>query len=293
MMRGYSWFHVDPWEKNGYLKGSAFNPGDKILHRSLDMLQNRFRLFSYEEKHMVRFLKKLQKASYLEGYSSMIYELAKMARKHGMEKTFHLKLIKGTSEQIFNSYQILAKEVFNSKIISEYGAVEAGIIGFECPQGNMHINMEQVIAEEENHEIVITNLHSFSFPIIRYKLGDYVELSEGYCDCGMKHPLIKNVRGRVGKIIYGKDETYPSITIPFIFENLQLHHNLSLHYQLIQHHKGHLTIKIEQNLDQHTSNLIEKEMVRHFGRDMDFEFETNVPILTDRGKMKTFISTIE
>lgn len=63
------------------------------------------------------------------------------------------------------------EKAFGAKIISEYGAAESGLIAYECPEcGNMHINMENVIVEESEGEIVVTNLLSRSFPIIRYKL---------------------------------------------------------------------------------------------------------------------------
>lgn len=65
----------------------------------------------------------------------------------------------------------------------------------------MHINMENVILEEVNGEAVVTNLLSRSFPIIRYKLGDYIKLApESFkCKCGRAHPVLLDVLGRVGK----------------------------------------------------------------------------------------------
>ena len=57
----------------------------------------------------------------------------------------------------------------------------------------MHIAMEGVIVEEMNNEIVVTNLHLKSFPIIRYKLGDYIELApdDFQCSCGENTVLLE------------------------------------------------------------------------------------------------------
>ena len=66
--------------------------------------------------------------------------------------------------------------------------------------------MEGVIVEEIDNEIVVTNLQMTSFPIIRYKLGDYIKLDHKTkpCACGMAHQVINEVQGRIGDLVYGK-----------------------------------------------------------------------------------------
>jgi phenylacetate-CoA ligase len=239
MYRGYAWHDVRPWERNGYLWGYNFSFRRKLKVRILDELQNRFRLFSYDEKEIAEFLLKLEHASYLGGYSSMIYELAKAINRKGNDNYKNIKKVKGTSEKIFESYQEEVRKAFGKKMISEYGAAETGIIAFECPKGKMHINMETVIVEEEKNEVLVTNLVSRSFPVIRYKLGDYVELDPGTgCDCGRVHPVVKEVLGRTGKVIYGKSGRYPSLTLYYVFKNLAIEKKLILNYVAIQREKG-------------------------------------------------------
>ncbi len=142
-----------------------------------DTLQNRFRIFSYQESALKKFIQKARKATYIHGYSSMIYQVAVLINKLDLTKPTHIKMIKGTSEKILDGYYDEIQKAFGTKIISEYGATESGIIAFECPQGNMHISMEGVIVEEVENEILVTNLQMTSFPIIRYKLGDYIALA--------------------------------------------------------------------------------------------------------------------
>ena len=61
--------------------------------------------------------------------------------------------------------------------------------------------------EEINHEIVVTNLQMKSFPIIRYKLGDYIELESDLkkCKCGRNLPVIEEIIGRETDTIYTKN----------------------------------------------------------------------------------------
>lgn len=292
VMRGYSWFDVKPWENNGYFWGYNLNIKRARKIRFLDALQNRFRLFSYKNEDIVKFAKKLENATYLHGYSSMIYEVAKISNQMGLQLT-NLKMLKGTSEKIYDSYQQEIQKAFGIKAINEYGAAETGIIGFECPHGNIHVNMQGVIVEEENNEIIVTNLVSKSFPIIRYKLGDYIELiTEVKCKCGLHTPVIKNIIGRIGKTVYGLNGIYPSLTFYYIFKNLALNNNLNLNYQAHQTEKGKLVFKIEQTLSESESQLLIGEIKKYFADDMLYEIQQKQVLHKMEGKLKDFISSL-
>ena len=294
MFRGYSWYGVNPWDKNGYFWGYNIDKSGVLKTKVLDFLQNRFRLFSYDKDEITRFTKKLDSAVYLHGYSSMIYEVAKIVNQMGRGGKYNLKMIKGTSEKIYDSYQDVVKKAFGHKIISEYGAAESGLIAFECPEGNMHINVENVIVEVENGEIVVTNLLSRSFPIIRYKLGDVVTLAapEFECNCGRKHPVIVDVLGRVGKKIIGNNRQYPSLTFYYVFKNLALEKNLILNYQAVQEERGKVTLKIEQEESGFKDDLKE-ELKKYFSDDVLFNILYQQTLHTMDGKLRDFITTID
>ena len=293
VFRGYSWYNVKPWERNGYLWGYNFALKSRLKTMFLDFLQNRFRLFSYKDREIDIFIEKLKNAKFLGGYSSMIYEIAKKVNQRREKPPFALKMVKGTSEKIYNKYQDETRLAFGKKMISEYGAAEAGIIAFECPQGNMHINMETAIVEEEEKEIIVTNLVSMSFPVIRYRLGDYIELDNTTkCDCGMEHPIIKEVTGRVGKVIYGLKDIYPSLTLYYVFKNLAIEHNIVMNYQAIQEKKGSLDVYIEDELTEDKRNLLMKEFDKYFSHDLDFIIIDNTDLKSRNEKKKDFISNI-
>jgi len=292
IFRGYSWYNVKPWESNGYFWGFNFSKKEQLKIRLLDSLQNRFRLFNYKSNAIEVFVKKLKKASYLHGYSSMIYETARAINKYNFSKPSNLKMVKGTSEKIYDSYQKEIEKAYGLKIISEYGAAETGIIAFECKQGAMHINMEGVLVEEIDHEIVVTNLQMHSFPMIRYRLGDYIKLSDKTCTCGLQHQIIKEVTGRIGGVVYGKNSNYPSLFFYYIFKNIVKKHQLSLTYQVVQNEKGKLIFLIEQELSQKQEVLLTKEIKSYFTDDIDFVIKDKQKITSNNKKLKSFISAI-
>lgn len=292
--RGYSWHNVKPWERNAYFWGFNFSRVQQIKTRFLDALQNRFRIFSLKSSDLKRFVRKLEKTKYLHGYSSMIYEVAKYVNSLKVKPRFNLNLIKGTSETILPHYKAEIKNAFGIRIVSEYGATESGIIAFECPHGKLHINMEGVIVEEIDNEIVVTNLQMTSFPIIRYKLGDYIKLDHKTmpCTCGMAHQVIDEVQGRIGDLVYGKKHTYPSLTFYYIFKNVLETHTLGMNYQVIQKEKGNLIFKVDKDLNHNELLLLQTEINKYFEEDISYQIMSNYGFKEKSSKHKSFISQI-
>lgn len=294
-LRGYSWYNVKPWELNGYFWGFNFGRKERLKSKILDALQNRFRVFSYQNKEIKQFAKKSLKAKYIHGYSSMIYQTAVIINKLNLPKPKNIKLVKGTSEKILPSYQSQIKEAFGVHMVSEYGATETGIIAFECKFGEMHINMEGVLVEEINNEIVVTNLQMNSFPIIRYKLGDYIKLApkEQKCSCGLNHRILEEVTGRVGNNIYGIQEIYPSLYIYYIFKNILKKYKIELNYQVIQNVKGELIFTLEQNLSKDLKQKLHLEIENYFKSDIKYTVLYKREFVKSKsGKLKNFISNV-
>lgn len=296
LLYSYEQYGVKPWDRNGYFWGFNKSTKQRAKTRLLDFFQNRFRLFSYEKEEVKRFLKKLRNAKYLGGYSSMIYETAKIALELGFTPADfpYLKMIKGTSEKIYPYYQDAVIKAFGHKIISEYGAAEAGVIAFEYPCGNMHVIEQNVYVEMgENGEAIVTNFSSKSFPIIRYSLGDSIKLTSEYtCTCGRTTAIIEEVEGRIGKSIFGKQEIYPSLTLYYIFKNLALVHNIELQYQGYQCEKGILQLRFPIEISDSTAILIKAECKKYFNEDIEILLEDKFEIHTKKSKLKDFISEL-
>jgi phenylacetate-CoA ligase len=92
--------------------------------------------------------------------------------------------------------------------LSNYSAGEIGPIAFECSkyQGHFHVAHTNVIVECDPEltasfngvplgRLLITHLHSYATPIIRYDVGDFARV-ESCCQCGHDGPTIVNIFGR-------------------------------------------------------------------------------------------------
>lgn len=293
--RGYSWFGANPWDRKLYFWGYNSSPLKRLKLKLMDFSVNRFRVFDYNPEKMQALLPKLKKVAIIEGYSSMIYELANLIESKKPEFKA-LKLVKGTSEKVFPHYQDKARDVYGIKISNEYGATESGIIAFECPHGSMHINMEGVYVERDSQDggIVVTNLQSFSFPSIRYKLGDHIELApEGFeCSCGMHSPVILEVTGRIGKKIFGAKQIYPSLTLYYIFKNLYFNEKRAIDFQAHQYEKGKLEIWIKESVTESIKSLILTEAKKYFS-DIEITLLENHDFRQQTGKLRDFVSYLD
>lgn len=293
IMRSYDWYGVKPWDQNGYLWGYNIDRAGAMKTQVLDFLQNRKRLFSYTKSEIRNFVDFLKGASFLSGYSSMIYEIAKLMNNEGVTLS-NLKMVKGTSEMILDVYNSEAQKAFSRNVISEYGAAETGIIAFECPMGQMHINSENLHLEvNDDNEAVVTNFASYSFPIIRYNLGDKVELSSEQCACGRAHPVLKSVLGRVGLSIIGEQETYPALTFYYVFKNIALNHGILLNYRVHQNEPGVVLIYIEGKQNSKYEKLIDIEFSKYFKEDLNYRCEFVTEFDIQRKKTQYFVSNIQ
>jgi phenylacetate-CoA ligase len=115
---------------------------------------------------------------------------------------------------------------FGVDMVDTYATIESGLIAWECQaHGGYHINIDSVVLEFLNNgrpssagdpgKVVVTNLHSYAMPIIRYELGDVCVPSNDFCSCGRELPLMSVIEGRTDDMIYtpaGKVVSPNSIT---------------------------------------------------------------------------------
>lgn len=97
--------------------------------------------------------------------------------------------------------------VFGARIVDVYSAAEVGLIALQCPTGaHYHIQSEVMRVEVLNEagqpcrpgeigRIVVTPLHNFAHPLLRYAIGDEAEVGPP-CRCGRGLPVLRRIIGR-------------------------------------------------------------------------------------------------
>jgi phenylacetate-coenzyme A ligase PaaK-like adenylate-forming protein len=106
-----------------------------------------------------------------------------------------------------------------------YSSEEVGFIGMECEKiaGCYHVATSNVIVEVIEDDsiqvdgivggrVLVTDLHSYATPFVRYDLGDFATLGTS-CRCGHDGPVLSNVYGR-GKALLKHADGHLSIFYP-------------------------------------------------------------------------------
>lgn len=95
-----------------------------------------------------------------------------------------------------------------------YSAKEVGYIALQCPEReHLHVQSEVTLVEVldaagrpcgpgQVGRVVVTPLHNFAAPLIRYEIGDFAEVGAP-CPCGRGLPVLTRVMGRVRNMLIG------------------------------------------------------------------------------------------
>ncbi|MBK5187858.1 MAG: phenylacetate--CoA ligase family protein [Gemmatimonadaceae bacterium] len=158
----------------------------------------------------------------------------------------------------------------------QYGSNECNLMAWECPHGGpLHTSDDTVLVEVigadgapvapgERGEVVVTSLHSFTMPLIRFRIGDLAEQGTALCDCGAPFATIRSLQGRMldmfplpdGRVIH---PYYLSESLimddPDWIEN----------FQLTQERIDHVTMRIVARAEPTTSRL---EKLRSLGAEL-------------------------
>jgi phenylacetate-CoA ligase len=139
-------------------------------------------------------------------------------------------------------------------IVDAYSAQEVGAIALQCRDSNLyHVHAESLIVEVLNADgracapgetgrVVVTDLHNFATPIIRYELRDYAEVGPSAgCACGRGLPTLTRVLGRQRNMVVlpNGQRYWPLVGLHHFREVAQI-----LQYQLIQHDLAQVEMRL-------------------------------------------------
>jgi phenylacetate-CoA ligase len=96
---------------------------------------------------------------------------------------------------------------FGAPVYETYGSHECPLMAAECPwSGTLHACEDAALVEVladgrpvepgERGEVVVTNLHAYAMPFIRYRIGDLATRASG-CACGSPFSTLGAVQGRM------------------------------------------------------------------------------------------------
>jgi len=143
----------------------------------------------------------------LTGYPSAVAYIAAWIHEMGVTPPELDSVITG-GEQLFEHQRQRIRDVFHREPHSKYSCQEVFEIAMECEaHTGLHVAAEDVILEivdgadtplgpGKEGRVLLTNLHNYGMPFIRYENGDSGSLVASACPCGRALPLLSHVVGR-------------------------------------------------------------------------------------------------
>lgn len=244
------------------------------------------------------------KAICLRGYASSFDLLARYALDRELEFP-SLKIIIAGSEALHDDVRDIVKRSLKCEIISQYANEECGIMAQEriptkSTDNIMYLNHANYIFEclkfdndtpaeyGELGRLVVTDLHNYAFPLIRYDTGDAAimlppdEYSNGF-------PILGKLFGRRFDICYTVDN---QPFFPMTIGRVLKHYDQITQWQFIQTGQKDYTLKIipKDNCSNNFASAIQ-DLKEQLGKDANITLNIvdEIPVLQS-GKRKPVIN---
>jgi phenylacetate-CoA ligase len=308
--RGYSWAGASPGTKQAYIWGVQLGEIVRLkkmkeqLHHYIDR-QLYFNCFDFDEVAMAECLTGLNrfKPGVVVGYTNPLYNLALFIGDNSKIKFVPQGVI-CAAEKVHPYQREVIERVFGAKVFNTYGSREFMLIAAECEMHEgLHISSENLIVEiikddgtpaleGETGKIVITDLHNYGMPFIRYEIGDLGVATSKACSCGRGLPLIADVVGRSLDVIRTPEgKVVPGEFFPHLIKDFKD----VTRFQVIQEKLDLLIIKLvpTTELSEATIKRIDGEIHKVVGPAMLIKYEivSDIP-LTATGKYRVTVSNL-
>jgi phenylacetate-CoA ligase len=177
----------------------------RMLHAS--GLRQRLKIDGLQEPALIVEQLRCYRPDVITGVPGILCQVADYLLKHGCKGLAPRVLIVG-GEVLTPVMRRNLQQGFGAPLHETYASHEFPLLGWECAgNGQFHTCDDGVILEVlhegrpaalgERGEVVVTNLHAYSMPFIRYRLGDIAIRGDQSCSCGQPFSTIRSIQGRM------------------------------------------------------------------------------------------------
>lgn len=270
---------------------TAWFSGKKILS-SRDLKTNRFwktdflyniryySTFHINEQTLQYYIQNLNlyQPLFFSGFPSSISEIAKYGIKHNLKLNYKPIAIFPTAETITDFDKTLMEQFYNCQVCDQYASSEGAPFITQCKNGHMHLEplsgVFEIIDDENNSsnigELIVTPFATEVTPLVRYKIGDSIELETQKLNCYLNYPIVKKINGRINDFIYSKETG--KINLGNI-SNIVKHVKGINRFQIIQNDINKIIVLLvcDHHFGQKDKKILIKELRDRVGNVMEIE----------------------
>lgn len=238
------------------------------------------------------------------GYAGAVAHVAPFAKGRYARRSLRFAMCGG--EAVTPAKRRAIENGFGVPLFDVFGCHECNLLAWECPEtGLSHVCDDNVIAEVindgrhveegEKGEVILTVLHSYTMPFIRYRLGDVVVKGPHQCPCGRPFSTFREIEGRVREYFLLPDgrRVHPlEVVLPVICENAPWMDQ----FQMVQETETQFVLLCVARLDPSAEDLqtIHDMIVAGLGPGAEFRIElTDYIPFEPSGKFKDCRCLIE
>ena len=238
----------------------------------------------------------------LIGYPSILSMMADYIAQNSITITPPKKIFT-TAEMLFDATRQKIMSAFGCDVIDLYGCTEFRRLAWECSKHEgYHADIDFAVIEiikdnfleGEDGSILVTGLHNYAMPLIRYQNGDAAQVSQRQtCSCGRGLPLIGKIKGRMDDMIIlpsGRVISPRSINVLDYIEGIN-------RYRIIQEDRRLFVVQIEKNerFSKQTLHDIEEQIRKGcFNEYVTIQIKEVEKIPQEKsGKIRTVISKVK
>jgi phenylacetate-CoA ligase len=139
------------------------------------------------------------------GWPGALYALCLYAEREN--RSVHTpRIMVSAGETLTEVMKNKIETVFRTRLYNFYGSREISNLAGECREGLLHSLGHHLEVLDENNrpvkegqegKVVVTCLHNYSMPFIRYQIGDMAVRGPDECGCGNPMPTLSKVTGRI------------------------------------------------------------------------------------------------
>jgi phenylacetate-CoA ligase len=310
MWRGYGWAGARMGRRTLFLWGGGIgNPTwlERTKERLYHLAFNRRMLdvFRMSESGMHEYADAIRRfqPDIIVGYAGPLHQLAVWMTKTG-QRAARPKAILSAAESLEEYQRTTIESAFGCPVYNTYGCREFMLIASQCGLcGELHVSADHLLVElcqsrtaadgQETGDIVITDLHNWGMPLLRYRNGDMATRAPHRAhSCAIGLPTLQRIEGRTLDMLLTRDgRLLPGEFFPHLLKDVPG----VVRYQVIQERLDAFTLLVvpagEFGVDQENSIRAELAKVLGSGTALEIRRVDDIP-LTPSGKRRVTISRL-